>query len=39
MCAGEKMNQIMLTGRLTEDPKVTYSAGSKPIAQIRTRGI
>ncbi len=32
MCAGEKMNQIMLTGRLTEDPKVTYSAGSKPIA-------
>lgn len=26
------MNQIIFTGRLTEDPKVTYSAGSEPVA-------
>ncbi len=26
------MNQIVLTGRLTEQPKVTYSAGAEPVA-------
>lgn len=26
------MNQITITGRLTEEPKVTYSAGKEPIA-------
>ena len=26
------MNHITLTGRLTEDPKVTYSTGSGPVA-------
>lgn len=26
------MNQIIFTGRPTEDPKVTYSAGSEPAA-------
>jgi len=26
------MNQINITGRLTEEPKVTYSAGSEPVA-------
>ena len=26
------MNQINITGRLTEDRKVTYSAGSEPVA-------
>jgi len=26
------MNQIALTGRLTEDPKMAYSAGSEPVA-------
>ena len=26
------MNQIILTGRLTEEAKVTYSAGSEPVA-------
>ena len=26
------MNKIILTGRLTEDPKVTYSMGSEPVA-------
>lgn len=26
------MNHITLTGRLTEDPKVTYSTGSEPVA-------
>lgn len=26
------MNKIMITGRLTEDPKVTYSDGSEPLA-------
>lgn len=26
------MNQITLTGRLTDNPKVTYSTGSEPIA-------
>lgn len=27
------MNKITLTGRLTEEPKVTYSAGAEPVAQ------
>lgn len=26
------MNQITLTGRPTEDPKVTYSTGTEPVA-------
>lgn len=26
------MNQIVLTGRLTDEPKVTYSTGSEPVA-------
>lgn len=26
------MNQITITGRLTEEPKTTYSAGSEPTA-------
>lgn len=26
------MNQITLTGRLTEEPKITYSAGTEPVA-------
>ena len=26
------MNHITLTGRLTEDPKVTYSMGTEPVA-------
>lgn len=26
------MNQITITGRLTENPKVAYSAGSEPVA-------
>lgn len=26
------MNQIIFTGRLTDEPKVTYSAGSEPVA-------
>lgn len=26
------MNQIILTGRPTEDPKVTYTTGSEPVA-------
>lgn len=26
------MNKIMITGRLTEDPKVKYSDGSEPLA-------
>lgn len=26
------MNQITLTGRLTEAPKITYSAGTEPVA-------
>lgn len=26
------MNKITLTGRLTEEPKVTYSAGAEPVA-------
>ena len=26
------MNQITLTGRPTEDPKVTYTAGTEPVA-------
>lgn len=26
------MNQIILTGRLTEEPKVTYSASADPVA-------
>lgn len=25
------MNHIILTGRLTEDPKTTYSSGSNPV--------
>lgn len=27
------MNKITLTGRLTEEPKVTYSAGAEPVAR------
>ncbi len=27
------MNKITMTGRLTEDPKVTYSAGAEPVAR------
>lgn len=27
------MNRITLTGRLTEEPKVTYSAGVEPVAR------
>ena len=27
------MNKITMTGRLTEEPKVTYSAGAEPIAR------
>ena len=27
------MNQIILTGRLTEEPRVTYSTGAEPIAR------
>ena len=27
------MNKITLTGRLTEEPKVTYSAGVEPVAR------
>lgn len=27
------MNKITLTGRLTEEPKVTYSAGTEPVAR------
>ena len=27
------MNKITLTGRLTEGPKVTYSAGAEPVAR------
>lgn len=26
------MNQITLTGRLTEEPKITYSTGAEPVA-------
>ena len=26
------MNQINITGRLTEDPKVTYTTGAEPVA-------
>lgn len=26
------MNQIILTGRLTEEPTITYSTGSEPVA-------
>lgn len=26
------MNQITITGRLTEEPKTTYSSGSEPVA-------
>lgn len=26
------MNQIILTGRPTEDPRVTYTTGSEPVA-------
>lgn len=26
------MNQITITGRLTDEPKITYSAGKEPIA-------
>lgn len=26
------MNQIILTGRLTEEPKITYGTGSEPVA-------
>lgn len=26
------MNQIIITGRLTDEPKVTYSAGKEPVA-------
>lgn len=26
------MNQVILTGRLTEEPKVAYSAGKEPVA-------
>lgn len=28
----QDMNQITLTGRLTDSPKITYSAGSDPVA-------
>ena len=31
--AGMNMNRITLTGRLTEEPKVTYSAGAEPVAR------
>lgn len=31
--AGTNMNKITLTGRLTEEPKVTYSAGTEPVAR------
>lgn len=27
-----KMNKIILTGRLTEEPRITYSAGTEPVA-------
>ena len=27
-----KMNQISLTGRLTEDPMINYRAGNEPVA-------
>lgn len=27
------MNKITLTGRLTEEPKVTYSTGTEPVAR------
>lgn len=27
------MNKITITGRLTEEPKVTYSAGAEPVAR------
>ena len=27
------MNKITMTGRLTEEPKVTYSAGAEPVAR------
>ncbi len=27
------MNKITLTGRFTEEPKVTYSAGAEPVAR------
>ena len=27
------MNKITLTGRLTEEPKVTYSASAEPVAR------
>lgn len=27
------MNQIILTGRLTEDPIITYSSGGEPVAR------
>lgn len=26
------MNQIMLTGRITEEPRITYSTGAEPVA-------
>lgn len=31
--AGTNMNKITLTGRLTEEPRVTYSAGTEPVAR------
>ena len=31
--AGMNMNKITLTGRLTEEPRVTYSAGIEPVAR------
>lgn len=30
--AGMNMNKIIVTGRLSEEPKVTYSAGAEPVA-------
>lgn len=30
--AGMNMNKIIVTGRLSEEPKVTYCAGAEPVA-------
>lgn len=31
-CVSMFMNQITLTGRLTDEPKITYTAGKDPVA-------